>query len=283
MFGLIERIENGWDMAVESLNVLWMDKELLVFPAISLTASLLILGSFVWPIWSTGYGQWFVQQPDWQRDWLLWATLFVFYAINYFIILFFNSALVACVLIRLRGGDPTLADGFRAAMQRLPQIAGWAIVSATVGVVLKIVEKGSERWAEKFAINVAEFAWSMATFFVVPVLVVEKVGPFDALKRSAKVIRESWGESFVADLGIGLIGMLASIPAYFLIILGWMSLSSDRDNQGVVFLVGGILWLIAVALVTSVLEMIARAGLYMQAVDEKLLRRFEKRVLGESM
>jgi hypothetical protein len=283
MFGFLDRIESGWDMAVESLNVLWKDKELLAFPAISLTSCLLVLGSFAWPIWSTGYGQWFVDQPDWQRNWLLWATLFVFYTVNYFIILFFNSALVACALIRFRGGDPTLADGFRAAMQRLPQIAGWALVSATVGVILKMMEKGAERWTEKFAVNLAEFAWSMATFFVVPVLVVEKAGPLDALKRSSKVIRDAWGESFVADLGIGLVGMLFSIPAYILIFLGWMSLHGDHHAQGIAFFAGGVLWLIAVALVTSVLEMIARAGLYLQAVDEKLLRRFEKRVLGEAL
>jgi hypothetical protein len=282
MFGMIERIEHGWDMAVESLSVLRKDKELLVFPLLSLMACVLVIASFAWPLWFSGYARQVMQQPQWQKEWFVWATLFAFYAVNYFIILFFNAALVAGALIRLRGGDPTLADGFRAAVSRLPQILAWTLVSATVGMLLKMADRKADRW-QGLAFSLLGVAWSVATFFVVPVLVVEKVGPWDALKRSAKVISDSWGEAFVADLGIGLIGGLASIPAYALMWLGGMSLSKEFAVQGVLFMASGIAWLIIVALVTSALEMIARAGLYMQAVDEKLLRRFEKRVLGEAL
>lgn len=282
MIGFLDRIEHGWDMAVESLRVLRQDKELLVFPLLSLMACVLVIASFAWPLWFSGYARQVMQQPQWQKEWVVWATLFAFYAVNYFIILFFNAALVAGALIRLRGGDPTLADGLRAAVVRLPQILTWTLLSATVGFLLNIADRKSERW-EGLAMSLLGAAWSVATFFVVPVLVVEKVGPWDALKRSAKVIRDSWGEAFVADLGIGLIGGLASIPAYFLLWLGWLSLSQQFDAQGVIFLALGFLWLIGVSLVTSALEMIARAGLYLQAVDEKLLRRFEKRILGETL
>lgn len=280
MFGMLERLENGWDMSLESLRVLRKDPELLVFPLFSSMFSGLVMGSFALPLWFTGYAQWLAQQPERHKEPLVWLIVFAFYAINYFVILFFNSALVACAIIRLRGGDPTLADGFRAAVARLPQIVGWALVSATVGLVLKIVESRSKRGGEIFA-GIMGMVWSVATFFVVPVLVVEKVGPLDALKRSSAVIRNAWGEAFVADLGIGLMGFLLSIPGFIFCVLGAMSLSRDLLPQGLLLVAIGVVYLLGVGLVTSVLEMIARAGLYVQAADEKVLRRFEKRILGE--
>src|SRR5437870_9625977 len=74
-----------------------------------------------------------------------YLLLFAFYFCNYFVIVFFNSALIACVLIHFDGEHPTLGDGFRAAFSRLPQIFLWALVSATVGLTLKIIQERSEK------------------------------------------------------------------------------------------------------------------------------------------
>ena len=51
-------------------------------------------------------------------------------------------------MIRLRGGEPTLADGFNAAKSRLPAILGYAAISATVGVVLAVSNYRDTRGAE---------------------------------------------------------------------------------------------------------------------------------------
>src|SRR5262249_42533910 len=123
---------------------------------------------------------------------------------NYFVIVFFNSALVACAIIRFKGGDPTVSDGLRAAGNRFPQILAWALASATVGVILRAIESRSEKVAQ-FAAALVGAAWSIATFFVVPVLVVERVGPVDAVKRSLSVLTRTWGEALTANFGVGFI------------------------------------------------------------------------------
>ena len=130
-----------------------------------------------------------------------------YYYVTYFIVIFFNSALVACAIIRLKGGVPTVQDGIGAAMARLPQIAGWALVAASVGLILKVIESRSERVGQIVA-SVLGMAWSATTFFVVPILVVEKTGPIEAVKRSVSVMGRTWGESLSANFGIGFITMI---------------------------------------------------------------------------
>ena len=191
--------------------------------------------------------------------------------------MFFNSALVACALIRFRGGDPTVADGFRAACSRLPQIAAWALVSATVGFALKAAERRSKRGGQIVA-AILGVVWSVATFFVVPVLVIENLGPLAALKRSTKIIQDQWGESFVADLGIGLVSFLAAIPGFALGWLGTMALSRGQYPLGAALVGMAVIELIVVSLVSSTLEIIARTGLYMEAVDDKVIRKFERQM-----
>ena len=113
----------GLELLQQSWSVLRRDKELLVFPVLSGIACLIVLASFAVPLWLGGYPEALSEDPEPFREPLNWLILFAFYFVNYFVIVFFNSALVACAVIRFRGGDPTLADGFRAAGNRLPQIA----------------------------------------------------------------------------------------------------------------------------------------------------------------
>src|SRR5207253_3467323 len=102
------------------------------------------------------------------------AVAFLFYFCTYFVTVFCNAALVSCAFLRFNGESPTVGDGFRAAMARLPQIFAWALVSATVGVLLKVVENAHEKVGAIIA-DLLGLAWSIMTFFVVPILVVEKV------------------------------------------------------------------------------------------------------------
>lgn len=171
---MFERLSTGWAMAKQSFQVLKLDKELLLFPILSGLACVLVLASFATPF-LTGM----IDLPEGDlttAQQITYSVLgFAFYFVSYFIIIFFNSALVACAIIRLKGGDPTVRDGIGASMARLPQIAGWALVSATVGMILKAIESRSERVGEIVA-SLLGMAWSITTFFVVPILVVGNWG-----------------------------------------------------------------------------------------------------------
>src|SRR5262249_58757603 len=133
----------------------------------------------------------------------LYAVGFAYYFCTSFVIVFFNAALIGCALLKFAGQPATLGDGLRAAGSRLPQIAAWALVSATVGVILKAIENANQKAGEIIS-AVLGTAWSILTFFVVPVLVVEKVGPFQAVARSVSILRKAWGEALFGGIGLGL-------------------------------------------------------------------------------
>jgi hypothetical protein len=267
---MFERISRGWQLTKQAMQILKLDKELLVFPLLSGIACILVLASFAVPLFLSGALDSIEGDPEnATQNVLMWLVLFAFYFVNYFIITFFNSALVGCAVIRLKGGDPTVADGFHSALPRLPQIASWALVAATVGVLLKVIESRSERVGQIVA-GLLGMAWSITTFFVVPVLVIEGLGPIDSVKRSVSVMRKTWGESLVSNWGIGLIVFGLSLLAMLPIFAGGFLINSGLNVVGVALIAVGVVSLIAVALVSSALNSIVLAALYIYAAEDRM-------------
>ncbi|HEV3004385.1 MAG TPA: DUF6159 family protein [Pirellulales bacterium] len=279
---MFRRLSNGWALAQQSFRVLLLDKELLLFPAMSGLACLLVLASFALPLWQSGQVQVLLEQKHFDvRDsvgLLGYALLFAFYFVNYFVIVFFNAALIECAVIRFRGGDPTVGDGLRAAWARLPQIAGWALVSATVGVVLRAIESRSQKVGQIVA-GLLGMAWGAATYFVVPVLVVERVGPVDALKRSFAILKKTWGEALTANFSIGLFVFLANLAAVVPALLG-------LAVAGVPGLIGGAvvtvaLWML-IGLASAALNTIVLAAVYLYAAEGDVSRHFDAELLRDA-
>ena len=246
---MFERLSQGWALAKQSMQVLKLDKELLLFPIFSSIACLMVVLSFALPIFYTGVFDGIISQEGevgQGTQILMYVLCFLFYFACYFVIVFFNSALIGAAIIRLKGGDPTVRDGFSAAMARLPQIIGWALVSATVGLILKAIESRSERVGQIVA-NLIGMAWAVTTFFVVPVLVIEKAGPVEAVKRSVGIMRNAWGESLGAKFGIGLFSFLACLLGFAAIMGGIFLLSTSQVLGGVLVAIGVIWILLGVA------------------------------------
>jgi len=266
------RIRGAWLLAKQSWRVLMLDKELLVFPLLSGFACLLVLGAFVAGVFATGH----FQSEKAQEDATVWVMAFVYYFVNYFVIVYFNSALVACAMIRFRGGNPTVADGLRAAGARLPQILAWALLAATVGVVLRAIQ---ERVAllGRIVIALLGAAWTIATYFIVPVLVVEKLGPFDAVKRSVTLMKQTWGESLASHVGIGAAIGLISFLGVLLIGIASVALAVATSSIGVL-IAGGVVivaFLVLAALVSSALTTIVLSALYLYAAEKKVPQAFD--------
>lgn len=133
--------------------------------------------------------------------------------------MYFNTALIGCATIRLEGGDPTLQDGLRIANENLRAIAGWALIAAIVGIILRALEERAEMLG-KIVISLIGFAWTMATFFIVPVLIYEKLPVSKAIKRSAHVFKDTWGETFIGYFGLGAIFFLFALIGVIPIVLG---------------------------------------------------------------
>jgi hypothetical protein len=170
---------------------------------------------------------------------------------------------VSCALLHFHGETPTLGDGLRAAASRLPQILAWALVSATVGMILKVIENAHEK-AGEIVSAILGTVWTVITYFVVPVLVVEKVGPIQAVKRSLAILKQTWGDALVGKFGIGLFILLMSLPGILLLVVG-IALAAEAGALALPLVLLGILYLIGMAAVSSALNGIFRTALYQYA------------------
>lgn len=278
---MFERIANGWELVKESWNVLQHDKKLLLFPFLSGISCVLVLASFAVPIYMSGAAEEAVskgESGELANEVVVYLIMFAYYFCNYFVIVFFNSALVACALIRFKGGEPTLGDGFSAAWARLPQITAWAALAATVGVILKIIESRSNKLG-KLVTSLIGTAWTILTYFVVPVIVVERTGPIETLNRSASVMRKTWGESLTANFGIGLFVFLASLVGMIPLGLGIMALTSGQVVLGGLAIAYGVIVILMVSLISSAMNTIILAALYLYATEGRVPNQFDANLL----
>ncbi len=264
----------SWELVKASFRVLKADKELMIFPIISSIGLVIVTLSFFVPSIFAGL----FSENNWGI--LSFVVAFLYYIVQYAVIFFFSTALVGAAMIRLKGGDPTVKDGFRIAFSRFGAIMGYAVIAATVGMILKaIAKKGG---LGKMISSILGFGWSVATFLVVPVLAVEGLGPIEAIKRSVSHLRRSWGEQIVGNFGIGAVFALVFILTILLYIpIMWLVVTYIQTTW-VIILTGilMVLFLMIIGLVQSTLSGVYTAAVYQFATtgessgffDENLVR-----------
>jgi hypothetical protein len=205
------RLANGWKISMTSFKVLRANKQLIIFPILSGISLLLILGSFFTIILAgAGWNIDNVKESD--QNALDYVFLFLYYLVNYFVVVFFNMALVHCTHLYFRGEEATVEKGIRFSMSRIGAIFAWSMFAATVGMVLRILSENLGAIG-KIIIGLIGVVWSIATFFVVPVIAYENLGSLDAFKRSAEMMRQKWGERIGAGFSFGLISFIGFIIA----------------------------------------------------------------------
>ena len=264
---MFERFNRSWELVKASWAVLRQDKELLIFPIVSFLGSIVVLITFAIPMIAAGVFDSMASRGSDDIGFFGLVVGFLFYLVMYTVVIFSNTALVGAAMIRLDGGNPTLADGFRIARERLGIIVAYAAISATVGMILRAI---SERGGliGQIASSILGFAWSVVTFLVIPVLVMEKVGPVDAIKRSGALLKQTWGEQLAANFGMGAVFGLAT---FAIVILGMVLIFAfaaiDAGVLVAISVIAMILAIIALSLVGSALGGIYQAALYRYATS----------------
>lgn len=281
------KLARSWELTRQSWGVLVSDKQLVLFPLLSGAACLLVLASFAAPI---------LAMVDWSevakhkasvdlkvqlRDHpACYVVVFAFYFVNFVVITFFNAALVACAISKFNGGDASVGTGLRVAASRMPQILAWSAVAATVGMVLNAIQERAGV-VGKIVVGLIGMAWTIATFFVVPVLVTERTGPIAAVKRSVDILKKTWGESLVSNVGLGAVTGLVGVAIAVVCIAGVVAaVAMSQIWLAVVFgvlLVGGMLGL---SLVTSALKGILLAATYEYAATGRVPSAFDRATLA---
>ncbi len=273
---MFSRFKRSWYLFRASLHVLNLDRELLVFPLLSGLATLTIIATFVIPmIWTST--ETMVDSSG--SDWIAVVSLFGFYLLSYFITYFFNTAVVSCAIYRMKGGDPDLKGGFRAATARIREILGWALISATVGIILKHVQLKSNSFGT-FIAAIAGVTWSVASYLVVPIMVMESMGPLDAIKESGRLVRKTWGEQVVGNIGFGVFFSLILLPMFVIIP---MLIAFDNVVWYFIGISVLVIYLTLVSLVHSTLLSIFQAALYLYAREDFVPEGYNRTVLRESV
>jgi hypothetical protein len=257
------KFARSWALVKASAAVLRSDRELLLFPLASSVAVLLVMATFALPVFATGMYQ-HVGRGDPMRP-ILYLWSFLFYFVQYIVIFFFNTALVGAAMIRLDGGDPTIADGMRIARSKLMPIIGYAAIAATVGVVLRAIEQRAG-FIGRIVIGMIGVAWTLATSMVVPVLVSEDVGPVEAIKQSAELLKSTWGENLIGNGGVGVVFGLMTF-AVLLVGAGLTIFSASSNVMPLAILFGcaTVIAVLGLSLVQAALSGIYSAALYRYA------------------
>lgn len=204
------RARHGLDLTRESWRVLSTNRELLIFPCLSVFLLAAVIAAAVGAeFFAPEAWDWFAQQGAASQ--LAWSAVGLF--LQYSAAIFLNTAMVSCALIRFAGGKPALGAGLSIAVRRLPQILAWSIVATVVHLVL---DEAEERlgWLGKLLTSMIGAGWAFATLLVVPVLAAEGVSPIAALRRSTHLIRQTWGEGLAGNFTIQLISGVAVVALF---------------------------------------------------------------------
>jgi len=253
----MSRLQTSMALAKASWRVLRDTTSLMVLPLLSFLATLVTIGLFVAGALVTGdrSGGTFHLSPV---SWALGALGYIALAC---ISVYFNAALVSAANERLSGGDPSIDSALAGANAHLPQILGWGIISGTVSMILRQIQENSGILG-RIVTAVAGIAWSLVTYLVLPILVIEGVGVRQALTRSKDLFTRTWGERVMGNVGIGIIGLVGFLAAVPVVIVGAIS-----GNAAVLVatIVVAALWIGVIACATSAMSVIFQTALYRYA------------------
>ncbi|MFQ5838582.1 MAG: DUF6159 family protein [Thermoplasmata archaeon] len=271
------RIGTGWQLTKVSFGVIRKDKELLLFPFLALIVSGLMWGLFLASIFILDIA--FIEQIQEQSVYLYYALYFLFYFLTAFIAIYFQAAVVGSAMIRLEGGSPTIGDAFRQANKHVGKLFKWALLTATVGLILRAIARRGG-FIGRIIAGALGITWTLASYMAIPVVVAEGLGPWAALKRSASLFRKTWGETLVGGLGMGVIlvllaflGIIPLIAGVYLVtnvslLVGLVVIAVAVIYWFIIFLVWGAAW----PILSAVLYRYAAQGKVAPGVPEDLIR-----------
>jgi hypothetical protein len=274
------KFSRSWELVKQSFAILRSDKQLMLFPVLSAIACLfvtILIGTggtlMMMPAMASAAANGEQFHPNQSPVFML--GIFALYVANYFVIVFFNVALVGVANSRLMGGTWTFRDGIELAWARKGTILQWALVAATVGMILRTIE---ERMGliGRLVMRIIGIAWALACYFVVPVLAFEDLTPVQAVKRSSKLFKETWGEKVIGGFSFSLVSFVLTMPAIGIFVAAIIYGGVKGLLVGFAFLV---LYLLMLSVIMSAVQGIFNAALYRYACFKQVPPAFDAELI----
>lgn len=264
------RIARGWSLTKQSWAIVRADRTLLVFPVIAAISELIVLAMFI----AAGVALSSASS----------ILAIIVFAVGAYVLIVVSTtcsvALCACANRAMEGHDTTVAEGFAAARARTDAILGWAgvqlVVSALIALLRAVLREAGGNLIAALVGGLANLAWAVASFFVVPAIAIDGLGPRAALKRSTDVVRAKWGEGVTGSAAIGgLLTLFVFLPAIALI-GGGVALMSSVAPLGGLLIAAGVLVLLGGIVVQTALGGTFKVALYRFASEDTVLGGFDR-------
>ncbi len=174
----------------------------------------------------------------------------------------FMGGLVKCADEELQGRDSSFGAGLGAAFGRLPALMGWAAIETAVGWLLSAIRGNGDNniivtILRLILAGLLAVAWSVLTFFVLPMIILRGKGPIQAIKESVGLIRQTWGLQIAGGVRIGgLIALVAILPGILLTVVGVFIAASGTPAAGVPLSAVGVIVIIAAQVLISAMRAI---------------------------
>lgn len=278
----IGRLRASFLLFKESWRFLKADKELLLVPIFATIFSSVLIGLLTLLLisFSSSYDNFFISNEG--VGYPEYIFMFAVYVVSAFSLALAQAIIVHIVYVRAHGGNATLGDGIVRAFSNWIPLFVWALITSTVGVALRFISDRSALIGRIVA-GLLGAAWLILTFFVVPILVLQKKTPLTAVSASATLFKKTWGETLVSNVTLGLVFMLAHlfVLASF---VGLLIYGASTENPVLLIgaVVGVLIWLLVATLVNSALQGILKTLLYIYAAEDVVPNNFNRELL-ESM
>jgi hypothetical protein len=273
-------LSRSWELTKLSFRVIGQDTELLLYPLIALVLSIGYLLALLYPtvlleLANDGSMEWTV------ADYVL---TFIAYLGLSFIGTFANMCIVYTAKTRFEGGNATFGESVGFTLKRIHQVLAWATVSATVGIVFRMIDDAASRAGGIGKIVVAVLRgilgmmWSVITLFVIPSMVYRGTGPIDAIKDSIAVLRKTWGESLVRAIGFGLVQfafVMLGVLAFGGMFAGLVTMHAGT-GAWIAVLVVGMTYFVGLGFVFQLAHMIFNTALYAYAAEGKVAAGYDR-------
>jgi len=252
----MSRIKRGWQLTKKSWGVLRANPALVRFPLYGGAATI------VCAIVVVGPGVYLIEDDQTVFGGALAVIGFYLLAL---IGTYFSVGLAAAADMIFHGQEAGVGDGLAVARTRFSQIAGWAAVSTTIGLVLSALE--NQGAIGEIVGRVLAIGWSLITFLAIPVIALEGTGPLQTLKRSSSLFKSRWGAQVTGNIAIGgAVFLFGVLPSALLIFAGFLIWAS-ASFAGALLLVIGVIGLAISMLISSALSNIFGVALYRYALD----------------
>ncbi len=255
------RFANTWRLTKTSWSLLKQDRELLWLPILSMASIVAILAAA--SVVGVVTGSFDTDQGAEGISGSAAALGLVFAFLATATVVFFEGALVAGAHERMTGGDPTVRSAMSKAAARLPSLLGWALITMTVGLVLRFLRERLG-WVGQMLTFLAEAAWGVATYLVVPAIIIDDYRSFAGVKQSMSLVRRTWGENLISQAGFGLLGFVLSLPIVLVAVLIGALVPGVGAIIGIVL---GVVGVLTVVVVVSALGLYFKTALYEYATD----------------